>query len=167
MEEKERNGILIVIAFFELRRMNFSKTWIELIIWGTISKRACYKWRVSTNIPKHRNRRGKWVATLFKNFSLSWYQLKHSQSRFVYFHWWPDIGWSTPIGDSCFTLHFVLISDETLLHLFGISPLSVWISHEILPSVFEHKQPVLGYRACLLNLGDWISDETLPLVFCR
>ena len=73
MEEKQRNGILIVIAFFELRRMNFSKTWIELIIWGTISKRACYKWRVSTNIPKHWNQWGKWVATLFKNFFVSWY----------------------------------------------------------------------------------------------
>ena len=125
MEEKERNGILIVIAFFELRRMNFSKTWIELIIWGTISKRACYKWRVSNNISKHRNRRGKWVATLFKNFFVSWYLLKHSHSCFVYFHWWPDIGWNTPTGDSCFTFHFFLISDEKLLHLFGISPLRV------------------------------------------
>ena len=117
MEEKEENGILIVIAFFELRRMNFSKTWIELIIWGTISKRACYKWRVSNNIPKHRNRRGKWVATRFKNFFVSWYQLKDSHSCFVNFHWWLDIGWNTPTGDSCFTFHFFLISDERLLHL--------------------------------------------------
>ena len=149
--------------------MTFSKTWVELIIWGIISKRARYKWRVSTNISKHRNRLEKWVATLSKNFFLSWYQLKHSHSCFIYiyFHWWPDIGWNTPTVDSCFTFYFVLISDETLLHLFGISPLRVWISHEILQSVFEHTQSVLRYRACLINLSDWISDETLPVVFYR
>ena len=85
MEEKQRNEILIVIAFFELRRMTFSKTWVELIIWGIISKRSRYKWRVSTNISKHRDRQEKWVAALSKNFFLSWYQLKHSHcTRVLY-----------------------------------------------------------------------------------
>ena len=85
MEEKQRNGIMIVKAFFELRRMTFSKTWVELIIWGIISKRSRYKWRVSTNISKHRDRQEKWIAALSKNFLLSWHQLKHSHcTRVLY-----------------------------------------------------------------------------------
>ena len=140
MEEKQRNGILIVIGFFELRRMNFSKTWIELIIWGTISKRACYKWRVSTDIPKHWNQWGKWVATLFKNFFVSWYP-----TRVLYISTGGRILDETlPLVIRYFTFH-VLISDETLLYLFDISPLRVWISHEILPT-----------SLCL----------DIPLVFC-
>ena len=159
---------MIVIAFFELRRMNFSKSWIELIIWGTISKHACYKWRVSTNIPKHRNRWGKWVATLFKNFFVSWYPTRVLYIstggrildetlplviRISLFMSW----YQTKRSFICLIYHLWESGYHTrFCHLFLNTRGQYWDVR------FNTSSP-----ACLLNFGDWISDETLSLVFYR
>ena len=157
MEEKERNGILIVIAFFELRRMNFSKTWIELIIWGTISKRAWYKWRVSTYIPKHRNRQGKWVATRLKTTLCPDIPLVFCILPLGAEYWMKDSHW-------WFVFHF------SCPDIRRNAPSSVWyITSESLhitrdstnpTSVFEHTQSVLGcqiwhFLSCVFVKSRW------------
>ena len=55
------------------------------------------------------------------------------------------------------------------------APSSVWyitsesldITRDSAIRFWTHAVTVLEYRACLLNLGDWISKETLRLVFFR
>lgn len=78
--EKQRNGILIVIAFFKLRRMNFTKTWIEL---HDFLRSSWYK---------NAHAKNDVFQTIFRNIEIDG---KNGSQLFLKFFLCLDISWNT------------------------------------------------------------------------